>query len=56
MNLFNFFSRKQVEQRSLEEYNPVYGSINLGASSYTQSKALKLSTVYRCVNLLSDSV
>lgn len=37
--------------------NPVLGVWNLiGSSSYAISKATKLSTVYRCVNLLSDAV
>jgi HK97 family phage portal protein len=60
----NIFSRilnrnKKTEERSMfdEWTNPVYGTLSFSTfNSYTSSKALKLSTVYRCVNLLSDSI
>lgn len=62
----NIFSRiltrnKKVttEQRAAFDdiYSPVLGNLSFSTfNSYTSSKALKLSTVYRCVNLLSDSI
>jgi HK97 family phage portal protein len=59
----SIFQRKQnkkvnnIEERSTESWNPLYGTLSFNSySSYSQSKALKLSTVYRCVNLISDSI
>lgn len=44
-------------KRFLNWINPVYGTINFASpGSYSASKATKLSTVFRCVNLLSDSI
>lgn len=49
--------RSVFENRSLDEQNnPIYGTLRFFGNTYTTSKALKLSTVYRCVNLLSDSI
>lgn len=59
MNIFQraFNIHPKTEQRSDDFQNPVLGTLNLGSySSFKQSKALKLSTVYRCVNLISDSI
>lgn len=38
--------------------NPILGYLNFGtsSSSYSKSKALKISTVYRAVNIISDSI
>jgi len=61
-NIFKriFTNNKEVkeEKRDFVEWtNPIYGTLNFSTfASYTQSKALKLSTVYRCVNLISDSI
>lgn len=60
----NIFSRifktkkDEVEERDFVEWtNPIYGTLNFSSfAQYTQSKALKISTVYRCVNLISDSI
>jgi HK97 family phage portal protein len=60
----NFFSKLiyrnpqlKEEQRFLESQSLIYGSLSfLQNDSYTASKALKLSTVYRCVNLISDTI
>lgn len=47
----------RIWKRALAWADPVLGVWNLiGSSSYALSKATKLSTVYRCVNLLSDAV
>ncbi len=58
-NIFTrIFNNKKEEKREFEEWtNPVYGTLRFNTfASYTQSKALKLSTVYRCVNLIGDSI
>lgn len=57
----NFISRlfkKQEERAYLEDYiDPIHGTLQYNTfSNYTQSKALKVSTVYRCVNLISESI
>lgn len=59
MSIFDVFKRnKPVEERSFDEWtNPILGTLSLSStSSYTSTKAMKLSTVYRCVNLISDSI
>lgn len=60
MKIFGFsVGRTKAESRSFEDYNnynPVMGFLNFGGTTYSESKALKLSTVYRCVNLISDSI
>lgn len=65
LNFNTIFNRKKnvvddekVENRFLEEWvNPILGTFKLNQStSYSDTKALKLSTVYRCVNLIGDSI
>jgi HK97 family phage portal protein len=51
--------KQKTELRSLESewQNPIMGTLSLSSfSQYTTAKAMKLSTVYRCVNLISDSI
>lgn len=60
-NLFNFAeNRKAKKLKEIEERRVGYGGIGAlmfgGSSTYTQDKAMLLSTVYRCVNLIADSV
>jgi len=51
----NIFTR--FAKRSIDWVNVVLGTLRIGgASSYNASKATKLSTVFRCVNLLSDAI
>jgi HK97 family phage portal protein len=54
MNIRNLFKKKpqhDVEQRS------IFGdSLMYGTASYSQNKAMHLSTVYRCVEVISDSI
>lgn len=52
---FKYFGLN-TEKRNTEAYNPILGTMRFSGNSYTSSKALKLSTVFRCVNLLSDSI
>lgn len=48
-----FFSKKKkIEERS----NPFDYLMYNSTGSYTESKALLLSTVYRCVEVISDSI
>lgn len=61
MAILDIFKRnkyKNVEQRSFDEWtNPILGTLNISSTtSYTAAKAMKLSTVYRCINLISDSI
>lgn len=51
-------NKKDEKRTQVEDWNNiVYGTLSFSSyNQYTTSKALKLSTVYRCVNLLSDSV
>lgn len=56
-NLFNFSEKRSNNE--IEERRAGYGGIGallFGGSSYTQDKAMLLSTVYRCVSLISDSI
>lgn len=47
----------KIFKRSLDYINPIFGTLRFSsAGTYTAAKAMKLSTVYRCVNLLSDSI
>jgi HK97 family phage portal protein len=59
-NIFSrIFSKKNTEERGIYEnwQDPILGTLSFnGYSSFNQSKSLKLSTVYRCVNLVSDSI
>lgn len=61
MGLFN--RKQKVEEQPSEKRNttflsPILGGISFigTTSNYTKEKNLKISAVYRCVNLLSDSI
>lgn len=60
MNFLNkIINRSLSSNKKVEERNVGYGGIGallFGGSSYNSEKAMLLSTVYRCVNLISDSV
>jgi len=48
---------KTIFKRALDYINPIFGTLRFSsAGTYTAAKATKLSTVFRCVNLLSDSI
>ena len=54
-----FTPSKRVETRNAESdyINPIFGTLRFSSTSgYKAAKAIKLSTVYRCINLLSDSI
>lgn len=60
-NLFNFNSEKRASDNTkVEERKSGYGGMGAllfgGGVSNSQDKAMNLSTVYRCVNLIADSV
>lgn len=53
--MFNFFKKKNKK----EERSSIWGSDFLlynGTSSYAESKSMLLSAVYRCVEVISDSI
>ena len=52
MNWFNRKKKEQVEERSSTFDYLMYN----GIGAYSTNKALLLSTVYRCVEVISDSV
>ena len=64
MAFFDFLNRKNIPQQPIEErgvvdenWNPIYGNFTFNQwSAYSTSKSLKLSTVYRCVELISNSI
>ena len=49
--MYWFTKKKKIEERSNSFEYLMYNS----TGSYTESKALLLSTVYRCVEVISDS-
>ena len=59
-NIFQrIFSRKETETVKTQEERGLFDGMGLlynGASSYSNSQAMKLSTAYACTNLLSNSV
>lgn len=55
----DYISSFKKEVRSLESgyVNPIFGTLRFSTTgNYKAAKATKLSTVYRCINLLSDSI
>ncbi len=63
MKFFNFLDsvfESRNRKKEIEERRAGYGGIGAllfgGGGNYSQDKAMLLSTVYRCVNLISDSV
>jgi HK97 family phage portal protein len=62
-NFLQKYFTRQIAQAPVEErtsvdwQNPVLGTLNYGSySSYNQALSLKIATLWRCVNLLSDSI
>jgi HK97 family phage portal protein len=59
MSIFKKKSKPVTEERGIvnEWNNPVTGKINFNPyNTFNQSSSLKLSAVYRCVSLISDSI
>lgn len=55
--MFGFGKKKQTEQPKVEERSSCADYLTYNcASSYTTEKAMLLSTVYRCVEVISDSI
>jgi HK97 family phage portal protein len=53
---FNFFKKKKREE-NIEERGGFYEALLYStATNYTQNKAMLLSAVYRCVDVISDAV
>lgn len=59
-NILDSVFESRSKKKEIEERRAGYGGIGAllfgGGGSYTQDKAMLLSTVYRCVNLIADSV
>lgn len=61
MNIIDLFRRKKInevetEERGFSGYDFDMGGLSFGGSSYSDGKAMKISSVYRCVNCISDAV
>ena len=62
MKVFGFDIRKlkveeKVEERSVYDYEPYFGSMQYGSyTTFQAQKALTLSACYRAVNLISDAI
>lgn len=48
--------REELSQQ-FNSFNPIYGTLNFTSfNSYTQTKSLKLSAVFRCIDLISNDI
>lgn len=66
MGMFDYFKKdnekangQSTENRGIieEGWNPIYGNVSFNTySDFSTSKSLKLSVVFRCVSLISDSI
>lgn len=57
MGLFDIFKRNKQPPKEQMEYRGFYDSLMYNqAGGYTTNKAMLLSTVYRCVDVISDAV
>ena len=59
MAIFDFLRRKPAPTETVKEERSLFGGMGLGyntISSYTNSKAMRLSTAYACTNILSNAV
>ena len=55
--IFNIKTETRTGEEPVIAQSPITGTLNIASyGKFTQNKSLKLSTVYRCVNLLSDSI
>lgn len=59
MGLFDIFRRKKVETAPVQEERSLFNGLGLGynsASLYSNSQAMRLSAVYACTNIISNSL
>jgi len=56
MGILNYFSRKQEIQTEYRSSNPILSTMKISLFGGSNSTAMKSSVVYRCVNLISDSI
>ena len=59
MGLFDIFKRKQVETSPVQEERSLFGGLGLAYNSlslYSNSQAMRLSAVYACTNIISNSL
>lgn len=56
MKFFNWNNRKQENTEEQRSINPILGNISFSLFGNSNTTALKSGVVYRCVNLISDSI
>lgn len=56
MNIFNYFTGKQEPQTEYRNVNPILSTMKISLFGGSNSTAMKSGVVYRCVNLISDSI
>jgi len=56
MNIFNFNKRKSEDTQEYRSTNPILSTLRFSLFGGSNASSMKLGTVYRCVNLISDSI
>lgn len=56
MKFFNWKNRKQENPEEQRSSNPILGNISVSLFNNSNTIALKSGVVYRCINLISDSI
>ena len=56
MGIFNFNKRNITDTQETRSTNPVLSTLRFSLFGGSNTSSMKLGTVYRCVNLISDSV
>ena len=56
MNVFNFNKNNTADTQETRSSNPVLSTMKISLFGGSNSTAMKSSVVYRCVNLISDSI
>lgn len=56
MGIFNFWESKNKSTQEYRNTNPILSTLRVALFGSTESTAMKSSVVYRCVNLISDSI
>lgn len=56
MGIFNFFKRKEEPTEEYRSINPILSTLKTSLFGGSNSTAMKIGVVYRCVNLISDSI
>lgn len=56
MGILNYFTGKQETQTEYRSINPILSTMKISLFGGSNSTAMKSGVVYRCVNLISDSI